>query len=78
MVFMLLMFIKPQKIATLNKTVRELRHQFATANQEIDNLNNTINSLRADLRSHDESSCASISTDAYVPLLNFHSHQATE
>jgi hypothetical protein len=49
-----------REIAHLEKTVQEIRNQFATflctSNQEKDSLNETINSLRADLRAEHQSS----------------------
>jgi WD40 repeat protein len=58
--------IEPKKIANLEETVQELRNQLATfqyaANQEKDSFNETINSLRADLRAEKQSSGAFIAT----------------
>ena len=56
------------KIANLEKTVQELRNQFATANQS---LSETINSLRADLdaeRQKQQSSSALIATLTCISL----------
>ena len=61
-----------EKIANLEKTVQELRNQLATlqcaSNQEKDSLNETINSLRADLHAEHQSSSASIATLTHASL----------
>jgi len=43
-----------------------------TANQEKDDLNRTVDALRADLRTRDEGSSASIFTDLCLIDLYFH------
>ena len=52
----------------IEETVQELRNQLNTANQEKDTLNETINSLRADLRAEQQSSGAFIATPIYASL----------
>ena len=56
--FLLSMATDRKKIANLEETIQELRNQLATfqyaANQEKDSLNETINSLRADLRAEQQ------------------------
>jgi hypothetical protein len=56
----------------LEKTVQELRDQFATfqcaSNQEKDSLSETINSLRADLRAEQHSPSAFLATLTWALL----------
>ena len=61
-----------ENIAKLEKTVHELRDQLATFqctfNQEKDSLNETISSLRAELRAEHQSSSASITALTHASL----------
>ena len=61
-------------IANLEKTVQELRDQLntfrCTSNREKDSLNETINSLRAELRAEHQSSSTSIATQAHASLIS--------
>ena len=61
-----------ENIANLDKTVQELRDQLATfqctSNREKDSLNETINSLRAELCAEHRSSSASIAALTHASL----------
>ena len=56
------------KIAHLEKTVQGLAESQSAVDQEKDHLNEAINSLRTNLRTHNESSSTPTSTKAYLSL----------
>ena len=59
-----------ENIANLDKTVQELRATFqCTSNREKDSLNETINSLRAELCAEHQSSSASIAALTHASLM---------
>jgi len=55
-----------KKFVRLEKIVQEQAESQRAANQEKDRLNETVNSLRADFRTHAESLGETISTETYV------------